>query len=519
MTKKKKTKSFLTKIKPKLKKGLHDLKNASFRQKTLLFLAFVAIILVGVGLYASSQQRTVDTEASTPAVQCTPKASACDIELMAQCLYGQDLFTEQITGCVETSLDINEDGTFDEADLALCKDCTSLPEYCDGTNSSCEASQVRQCATATKNMLFCDTTRNQCVYGFNPDLGCNTDQDCIDTNRGDTCVDRGLEENACTYEDGPPESDAPEMAQRITDVSCQTDAECTENLDISLCDGTEDINKDGKIDSYDEIACRVCQTKEDEPDPSPTAPQTCNEECNTNQACERACGAEFKCSNDCDEGKRCPAVMGNCVPKEQPDERCIPEGEVRPAGTNPSIPCCEGLEPYFPSENDQMTGFGRICLPPNVTPTPTPPQQCEQTTCMNDTDCQTACGTGYACLIVAVDCMPGQECPTQEPGSCYRAQTTCPLKSQGDANCDGDIDLLDFNEWRVEYRALVTEQPDTHTSDLDNDGNNWDSNFDGNVNADTSYEVDLTDFSIWRETYVGILLNNNIADDVNENSE
>jgi hypothetical protein len=55
--------------------------------------------------------------------------------------------------------------------------------------------------------------------------------------------------------------------------------------------------------------------------------------------------------------------------------------------------------------------------------------------------------------------------------------------------------LPDFNEWRVEYRALVTEDPDSHTNDADGIGDKWDADF----NEDG--RVRLTDFVIWRSTF------------------
>jgi hypothetical protein len=65
--------------------------------------------------------------------------------------------------------------------------------------------------------------------------------------------------------------------------------------------------------------------------------------------------------------------------------------------------------------------------------------------------------------------------------------------------------LTDFNEWRVEYRALVTEDPDSHTNDADGLATKWDADFDGENNAGTGYPVDLTDFNTWRSTYIDIL--------------
>jgi hypothetical protein len=53
-------------------------------------------------------------------------------------------------------------------------------------------------------------------------------------------------------------------------------------------------------------------------------------------------------------------------------------------------------------------------------------------------------------------------------------------KSQGDANCDGRTDMLDFENWRQEYIAGAT----TKTADFNNDG-----------------KVDLADFEIWRKGF------------------
>lgn len=174
------------------------------------------------------------------------------------------------------------------------------------------------------------------------------------------------------------------------------------------------------IGFYASMHQRTVRTQATEPQDA----DICIAECNTNQACEQACGSEFKCSNDCDVDMRCPALMGTCIPKDIP---------------TPSI---------------------SITLP--VSPNP------------------------------SLTLLPSEE--------------FCVLKPLGDANCDDTIDLLDFNEWRVEYRALVTEKPDEHTSDIDGDGNKWDANFDSIVNNNTGYPSDLLDFSIWRDAYVKAII-------------
>ncbi len=57
---------------------------------------------------------------------------------------------------------------------------------------------------------------------------------------------------------------------------------------------------------------------------------------------------------------------------------------------------------------------------------------------------------------------------------------TCATKSQGDANCDGKPDLIDYEIWRREYLKTLT----TTTA---------------NFNTDTG--VDLIDYEIWRKGY------------------
>lgn len=53
----------------------------------------------------------------------------------------------------------------------------------------------------------------------------------------------------------------------------------------------------------------------------------------------------------------------------------------------------------------------------------------------------------------------------------------------GDANKDGQIDILDFNIWRNEFLNIIIEK----SSDFNNDG-----------------AVDLLDFNIWRNAFLGI---------------
>lgn len=66
--------------------------------------------------------------------------------------------------------------------------------------------------------------------------------------------------------------------------------------------------------------------------------------------------------------------------------------------------------------------------------------------------------------------------------------TSCPLHSQGDANCDGKINTDDFNIWRDEYLSIVNQSgaPSTIRSDFNN----------------SSPAVDTDDFNIWRDGFL-----------------
>ncbi|MEN9328765.1 MAG: Dockerin type domain, partial [Candidatus Parcubacteria bacterium] len=73
--------------------------------------------------------------------------------------------------------------------------------------------------------------------------------------------------------------------------------------------------------------------------------------------------------------------------------------------------------------------------------------------------------------------------PTQTPtpeGPTSTIPPTCPLHSKGDANCDGQVDFIDFEIWRQESMG------EENTKNAD---------FNGDV------AVDFVDFEIWRQGY------------------
>ncbi len=61
----------------------------------------------------------------------------------------------------------------------------------------------------------------------------------------------------------------------------------------------------------------------------------------------------------------------------------------------------------------------------------------------------------------------------------------CPLNPQGDANCDNNVDMIDFEIWRQEFIGQVT----TLHADFNNNG-----------------QTDLVDYETWRQGFVARLL-------------
>ena len=64
------------------------------------------------------------------------------------------------------------------------------------------------------------------------------------------------------------------------------------------------------------------------------------------------------------------------------------------------------------------------------------------------------------------------------------AQSNCPLKSQGDANCDGAITLADFEVWRREFLVELNTT---------------------NANFNNDSRVTISDFEIWRRSYTAAI--------------
>ncbi len=92
--------------------------------------------------------------------------------------------------------------------------------------------------------------------------------------------------------------------------------------------------------------------------------------------------------------------------------------------------------------------------------------------------------------------------PTASPTPVYSA---CNLKASGDADCNGAVDLADFQIWRDEYFANCTSAiPSACGADADNNGATIDANYNGPEVTSTNSDslVNLVDFEIWRKYYL-----------------
>lgn len=65
---------------------------------------------------------------------------------------------------------------------------------------------------------------------------------------------------------------------------------------------------------------------------------------------------------------------------------------------------------------------------------------------------------------------------------------TCPLKSQGDANCDGVVNSADYDIWKIEFLTAPNAEIVATLADFNND-----------------HVVNLLDFNIWKTKYITIL--------------
>jgi len=130
--------------------------------------------------------------------------------------------------------------------------------------------------------------------------------------------------------------------------------------------------------------------------------------------------------------------------------------------------CTDGCSPGY------TCNFGTGLCALNPTPKPTY-ANCSTTGCPNGYFCKTDGPNKY--------CSPNPPTPTPTPILTPAiVVVSCPLKSKGDANCDGKIDIADLEAWKAEFLGTTS----TKTADFN-----------------TDRVVDLLDFNIWRNGLLG----------------
>ena len=158
------------------------------------------------------------------------------------------------------------------------------------------------------------------------------------------------------------------------------------------------------------------------------------------------------------------------------DSRClyIYSGKVYEKGTkskpHKSNPCGTDVTSIIPSFHfGNMSKYmdpnyrGDICAAGNPTATPLP------------TTAPTSVPTSVPTATPTIS-QVATSTPTTSSGN-------CPLRSKGDADCNGTVNLADFEIFRKEYVGQLS----TKQSDFDNNG-----------------LVTITDFEIFRKGYLGI---------------
>lgn len=186
-------------------------------------------------------------------------------------------------------------------------------------------------------------------------------------------------------------------------------------------------------------------------------------------------------------------VIINPLPSATPLPTLTPIPTDTPIPTVTPIPTEIPTAAPIPTDMPTITPIPTNTPIQTATPTATPPSTspiCVQPPlCVNASPpCPLNTPPSGWCPVTPIPTIIPTATPIVEPTSPPASITTqpsptssCPRKGEGDANCDGKVDLLDFEIWRKELNGEAT----TKDSDFDSSG-----------------KVNLVDFEIWRKEFL-----------------
>ncbi|HVT00966.1 MAG TPA: dockerin type I repeat-containing protein [Patescibacteria group bacterium] len=188
------------------------------------------------------------------------------------------------------------------------------------------------------------------------------------------------------------------------------------------------------------------------------------------------------------KGGWCPITTptGGQIACPQLAKVCPDGSTVSPTGPNCTMPACPGE----PSSTPKPTPTG------SVTPTQIVFNQCSALTNYYKTVLgmqicsynQNFCNQIKTQLQTA-NCPIPSITPIANASITPTSTQSCALKSKGDANCDGKVNILDFNSWRDNYllgsNPNATPPPSFLVADFNGDGG-----------------VNILDFNIWRDGFL-----------------
>ncbi len=199
-----------------------------------------------------------------------------------------------------------------------------------------------------------------------------------------------------------------------------------------------------------------------------------------------------------------PAVTTSfCVSCAAPPDGCsYTGGSCQSCGTvvcttsTPAPTCTPRPACSLPGANPicglvELTGGGTYCPLTTLAPTTVGGNgaQCSVSLAQGASQ-HGSCQSAYICQINAASA-----CTDSMPGSCTGTcvvTTTppiCPLHNSGDANCDGKIDIEDFNVWKADFLSTFGS------------GNNPGDSL-GLADFNNDNKVDTDDFNIWRDGFI-----------------